>query len=80
MLDEIEAHLGNLAINADRAIHHAPFDFAFILNTKERLSKGGLLFDKLHLTQNFLKSRYVAQGFKFGSGIEPCRPGMTLCH
>jgi Rne/Rng family ribonuclease len=30
VLDEIEAHLGNIDINADRAIHQAQFDFAFV--------------------------------------------------
>jgi Rne/Rng family ribonuclease len=30
VLDEIEAYLGNVDINADRTIHQAQFDFAFI--------------------------------------------------
>lgn len=30
VLDEIEAYLGNVDINADRSIHQAQFDFAFI--------------------------------------------------
>jgi ribonuclease G len=30
VLDEIEAYLGNIDINADRSIHQAQFDFAFI--------------------------------------------------
>jgi ribonuclease G len=30
VLDEIEAYLGNVDINADRSIHQAQFDFAFV--------------------------------------------------
>jgi hypothetical protein len=30
VLDEIEAYLGNVDLNADRSIHQAQFDFAFI--------------------------------------------------
>jgi hypothetical protein len=30
VLDEIEAYLGSVDINADRTVHQAQFDFAFV--------------------------------------------------